>query len=133
VYTAIQTGLVDGAENNWPSYVTSFSHHEVARYFTENEHSRVPEAVVISLAVWESLSENQQAILRQAAIDGAQAQRTSWAQVEVEAEAEAVAAGAEVVRLTPEQRQAFTDRIMPIWDDYPELTDLIAMIRAAQS
>ncbi|MCL2828795.1 MAG: TRAP transporter substrate-binding protein [Oscillospiraceae bacterium] len=133
VYTAIQTGLVDGAENNWPSYVTSFSHYEVARYFTENEHSRVPEAVVISLEVWESLSSSQQDVLRQAAIEGAQAQRTSWAQVEVEAEAQAVAAGAEVVRLTPEQRQAFTDRIMPIWDDYPELADLIAMIRAAQS
>ncbi|MCL2568226.1 MAG: TRAP transporter substrate-binding protein [Oscillospiraceae bacterium] len=133
VYAAIQTGLVDGAENNWPSYVTSFSHHEVARYFTENEHSRVPEAVVISLAVWESLSETQQAVLRDAAIEGAYAQRAAWAQVEVEAEAEAVAAGAYVVRLTPEQRQAFTDRIMPIWDDFPEVADLIAMIRAAQS
>ncbi|MCL2201443.1 MAG: TRAP transporter substrate-binding protein [Oscillospiraceae bacterium] len=133
VYTAIQTGLVDGAENNWPSYVTSFSHYEVARYFTENEHSRVPEAVVISLAVWDSLSANQQEILRQAAIDGATVQREKWALDEVLAEERAIAAGAQVVRLTPEQRQAFTDRIMPIWDDYPELADYIAMIRAYQS
>ena len=133
VYTAIQTGLVDGAENNWPSYVTSFAHHEVARYFTENEHARAPEAVVISLDVWESLSSGQQQILRQAAIDGAEAQRKAWADNEVAAEAEAVAAGTVVARLTPEQHQAFTDRIMPIWDDFPELADLIAMIRNAQS
>jgi len=132
VYTAIQTGMVDGAENNWPSYVTSFDHHEVAPFFTENEHSRVPEAVLINLNVWESLSENQQNILRQAALEGAYAQRAAWATVEVEAEQQAVDAGVYVVRLTPEQRQAFTDRIMPIWDDFPELEDLIAMIRAAQ-
>jgi tripartite ATP-independent transporter DctP family solute receptor len=132
VYTAIQTGLVDGAENNWPSFVTSFSHHEVAQYFTENEHARAPEAVVISLAVWESMTPAQQDIVRQAAIEGAMAQREAWARVEQEAEAEAVEAGVHVVRLTPEQQQAFTDRIMPIWDDFPELADLIEMIRATQ-
>ncbi|MCL2588279.1 MAG: TRAP transporter substrate-binding protein, partial [Oscillospiraceae bacterium] len=99
VYTAIQTGLVDGAENNWPSYVTSFSHYEVARYFTENEHSRVPEAVVISLDVWESLSANQQEILREAAIHGARVQREAWAADEILAEERAVEAGAQVVRL----------------------------------
>jgi TRAP-type C4-dicarboxylate transport system substrate-binding protein len=132
VYTAIQTGMIDGAENNWPSYVTSFDHYEVAPYFTENEHSRVPEAVLINYNLWNSMSENQQNILRQAAIEGALAQRAAWASVEVEAEAQAVAAGVEVVRLTAAQKQAFTERIMPIWDDYPDLTDLIARIRAAQ-
>jgi len=49
VYSAIQTGLVDGAENNWPSYVSSFAHFVFYNYLTDNEHSRVPEAVVISL------------------------------------------------------------------------------------
>jgi len=78
------------------------------------------------------MSENQQNILRDAAIEGAMAQRSAWAEVEVEAEAQAVAAGVDVVRLTPQQKQAFTERIMPIWDDYPELSDLIARIRAAQ-
>jgi tripartite ATP-independent transporter DctP family solute receptor len=132
VYTAIQTGLVDGAENNWPSFVTSFSHHEVAGYFTENEHARAPEAVVISLAVWESMTPAQQDIVRQAAYEGALAQRVAWAEVELEAEAEAVEAGVYVVRLTPEQHEAFAERIAPIWDDFPELADLIAMIRATQ-
>ncbi|MDR2183340.1 MAG: TRAP transporter substrate-binding protein [Clostridiales bacterium] len=132
VYTAIQTGLVDGAENNWPSFVTSFSHHEVAPFFTENEHSRAPEAVIINLGVWEGLTQAQQDILRQAAIEGAVAQREAWARVELEAEAEAIASGVQVTRLTPEQLQAFTDRIMPIWDDFPELIDLIYMIRDAQ-
>jgi len=132
VYTAIQTGMIDGAENNWPSYVTSFDHYEVAKYFTENEHSRVPEAVLINYNIWNSMSANQQEILRQAAIDGAMAQREAWARVEGEAEAQAVAAGTEVVRLTPEQKAAFTERIMPMWDERPELADLIAMVRAAQ-
>jgi len=132
VYTAIQTGLVDGAENNWPSYVTSFSHYEVAPFFTENEHARAPEAVIISLEVWESLSESQQNAVRQAAIEGAQAQRTAWAADEIRSEEQAVAAGAIVSRLTPEQQAAFTERIMPIWDDFPHLADYIAMIRATQ-
>lgn len=132
VYTAIQTGVVDGAENNWPSYVTSFAHYEVAPFFTQNEHSRVPEAVVISLDIWNSLSESQQAALRQAAIEGANAQRTAWAEDEIRAEQRAVDAGVTVTRLTPAQQAAFTERIMPIWDDFSELADLIAMIRAAQ-
>jgi len=132
VYSAIQTGLVDGAENNWPSYVTSFAHHEVAPFFTDNEHSRVPEAVVISLDVWNSLSENQQNVLRQAAIDGATAQRVAWRQVEQEAEAEAVAAGVEVTRLTVEQRQAFNDLLTPMWDDWTHLQEYIDLIVATQ-
>ena len=133
VYTAIQTGLVDGAENNWPSFVTSFAHHEVAQYFTENEHSRAPEAVIISLEVWNRLSPRQQEALRQAALDGAEEQRTAWAEVEIEAEAEAVAFGVQVTRLTPEQLAAFTERIMPIWDDFPEVAHLIQKIRDYQN
>ena len=131
VYSAISTGLVDGAENNWPSYVTSFSHHEVARYFTQNEHARAPEAVIISREIWESLSESQQNALRQAAIEGAQAQRDAWAEEEIAAERRAVEAGAVVERLTAEELAAFTNRIMPIWDDFPEYRDLINRIRAA--
>jgi len=132
VYSAIQTGLVDGAENNWPSYVTSFSHYEVAPFFTDNEHVRAPEAVVISLDVWNGLSETQQNALRQAAINGANAQRTAWAAVEVEAEAQAVAAGAVVTRLTPAQRQAFNDLLTPMWGDWAHIQYYIDRIVAAQ-
>jgi len=132
VYSAIQTGLVDGAENNWPSYVTSFSHYEVAPFFTDNEHVRAPEALVISLNVWNGLSAEQQRVLQQAALDGAQAQRTAWAAVEIEAEAQAVAAGAVVTRLTPAQRQAFNDLLTPMWDDWTHLQYYIDRIVAAQ-
>ena len=133
VYHGIQAGRIDSAEANWWSYVNLFEHYEVARYFTENEHVRVPDAVIISLDVWNGLTPNQQEVLRAAAIEGANAQRAAWAAAELAAEERAVAAGTVVVRLTPAQRQAFTDRIVPIWDDFPQYRLYIDMIRAAQA
>ncbi len=56
VYSGLQTGKVDGAENNWPSY-ESAGHYEVAKYFTVDEHSRVPEAQIASTYTWNKLPE----------------------------------------------------------------------------
>ena len=66
VYSGLQTGKVDGAENNWPSY-ESAGHYEVAKYFTVDEHSRVPEVQIASTYTWNKLPEEYREIIRECA------------------------------------------------------------------
>ena len=66
VYSAIETGVIDGAENNFPSYESS-GHYEVAKYYTLDEHMMVPEVLVMSKAAWDKLTPEDQEIVRQAA------------------------------------------------------------------
>jgi len=131
LYTAIQTGVVDGAENNWPTYALH-SHYEVAGYFTVNEHSIVPEPFLINLDFWNSLSPDLQEIMFQSARDASEFQRVEWAAEELRSEEHVVAAGATISRLTPEQRQAFADLAMTIYADYEHIQEHIDMIRNAQ-
>ena len=131
VYTAIQTGVVDGAENNWPTYYLH-AQYEVARYFTVNEHSIIPEPLLFNLEFWNSLSAEHQAILFQAARDASEFQRAEWAEEEVRSEQAVVAAGSVIARLTPEQRQAFADLAMTIYADFAHIQEHIDMILDAQ-
>ncbi len=77
LYTALQQGVVDGAENNPPSFVSS-RHFEVCKEFTFDHHSMVPDVLLISESVWQSLSEQEQGWLRQAAADSNVFQREAW-------------------------------------------------------
>ncbi len=81
VYSALQTGVVDGAENNWPSYFST-SHYEVAKYFTLDEHTRVPEIIIGSKISLGRLSKADQELIKQAAMDAADYQRAEWAKYE---------------------------------------------------
>ncbi|MCA9189700.1 MAG: TRAP transporter substrate-binding protein [Pirellulaceae bacterium] len=84
LYTALQTRVVDGAENNEPTFYTS-RHYEVCPYFTYDEHSRVPDILLISTDVWNSLSPTVQAWLREAAEESSMYQRELWQQKTEEA------------------------------------------------
>ncbi|GAB3453556.1 TRAP transporter substrate-binding protein [Actinophytocola sediminis] len=77
VYSALQSGLIDGAENNAPSYVSA-SHFEVAKNFTLDEHMRVAELLVMNKDIWAGLSPEDQAIIEEAAAEAAEFQRTKW-------------------------------------------------------
>jgi tripartite ATP-independent transporter DctP family solute receptor len=77
LYTALQQGVVDGAENNAPSFVSS-RHFEVCKEFSLNHHSRVPDLLMLSQRTWASLSEEEQAWVRQAANDSSVFQREAW-------------------------------------------------------
>jgi len=77
VYTGLQSGVIDGAENNWPSYYST-SHYEVARYFTLDHHTRTPEILCMSKAVWDKLSAEEQKIIKQAAMESQADQRKAW-------------------------------------------------------
>jgi len=78
LYTAIQQGVVDGAENNPPSFVSS-NHFEVSKYYTLDEHSSIPDVLLIGTKSWEKLSEQEKKWLQEAADESAQAQKKFWA------------------------------------------------------
>src|SRR5688572_28777558 len=77
VYSAIQTGVIDGAENNFPSYDTA-KHAEVAKYYSLDEHTMVPEVFVMSKASWDKLTPEDQAIFKEAAKESVTKQRELW-------------------------------------------------------
>jgi TRAP-type C4-dicarboxylate transport system substrate-binding protein len=96
LYTALQQGVVDGAENNPPSFYTS-RHYEVARYFTLDEHTSVPDIVLISTRVWDSLSATQQVWLQQAVDESVVYERELWQRDTEDALAALVAEGVSVL------------------------------------
>lgn len=128
LYTALQQGVVDGAENNPPSYYLS-RHYEIARYYTLDEHTSVPDVILCSLAVWNSLTPQQQTWLRQAMADSVTYQRQLW-KASSEASLEAVIKeGVTVIR---PDKQAFVDAVQPLHDSLsgtPE-GDLLNKIKA---
>src|SRR6266496_3302170 len=77
VLTGLSTRLIDGAENNWPSYVTT-GHYKLAPYYTLTEHTMGPEVLVMSLRAWESLSAEDQQIFRDAARQSSTFMRNLW-------------------------------------------------------
>lgn len=133
IYSGIQNGVIDGAENNWPSYMTQ-SHNEVAPYFTVDGHTRAPEMILVSTKVWESLSEEEQGIVKQAALESAEYQREEWVRQEKEYEDAAAASGSTITRLTPEQAQLFADAVAPVYElpEYAGFADIVQRIRDIQ-
>lgn len=104
LYTALQQGVVDGAENNPPSFYLS-RHYEVAPYYILDEHTSVPDVILISRYVWERLTEQQQAWLQQAVDESVDFQRAQW-QLDTEAALTAVQeAGVKVINADKSQFQ----------------------------
>ena len=92
VFSALQTGVIDGAENNYPSYYTS-SHYQVAKNFILNKHQRTPEVLLISKITWDKLSEADRKVLKESAVEAGKYQRELWSKFEKESEAKLRAAG----------------------------------------
>src|SRR4051812_45930463 len=92
VLTALSTRLVDGAENNWPSYVTT-DHYRVARYYTMTEHTMGPEVLVMSRRAWSELSPDDRAIFRAAARESSKYMRAQWQNWEERARRQATEGG----------------------------------------
>jgi TRAP-type C4-dicarboxylate transport system substrate-binding protein len=95
LYTALQQGVVDGAENNAPSFYLS-GHYETAKYFSLDEHTAVPDILLISTHIWDSLTPQQQEWLQAAVDDSVAYQRELWKQSTEEALAAVKAAGVEI-------------------------------------
>jgi tripartite ATP-independent transporter DctP family solute receptor len=119
VYSALQTGVVDAGENNYPGWYYN-SHHEVAPNFVEDAHNRIPELIIMSEITWNKLSEEDQEIIKQAAVDSTEVQREAWDQRTEEAKELAVEEGATITTLNAEQKQAFQDKVKGLYPKYTE-------------
>lgn len=132
VNTALVTGLIDGAENNWPSYERN-GHHQAARFYALTEHSMAPEILVMSKKAWDGLSTEDQALFRAAAQESAALMRTLWREAERRSEEAALAAGVQVVGDV--DKEAFRRRMLPVYERFitdPALKDLVRRIQDAE-
>lgn len=95
LYTALQQGIVDAAENNPPSFYNS-RHYEVCKYYSIDEHTAIPDVVLVSTKIWNSLSSEEQAWLQEAADESAAYQNKLWKVAVEEALREVQKAGVEI-------------------------------------
>lgn len=132
VYSAIQTGVIDGAENNWPSYESS-KHYEVAKHYTLDQHLIVPEVLVMSKTSWDKLSPEDQAIIKAAAKESVAKMRELWSAREAASEKTVRDAGSEVV--VEIDKQPFIDAMKPVYEQFvksDKLKDLVSRIQATE-
>jgi len=129
LYTALQSGVVDGAENNPPSFY--FSHHyEVCKHYTINEHSMIPDVLIISTHVWNKLTDQEKEWLSQAVKESVVEQRKLWAQ-SVEESLEAVQKAG--VNIYYPDKEPFAKKVEQMYENYRDnekIYTLIQRIRA---
>lgn len=130
VYSSLQTGVIDGAENNWPSY-ESTSHFEVAKYFVLDEHTRVPEMQLISKVTMGKLSADDMKIIRECALESAKFEHEAWLKREKLSEEKVRAGGAIITTLSPEETKKFQDAMQPLYKKFA--ADYIDLIKQIQS
>ncbi len=124
LYTALQSGVVDGAENNPPSFYTSH-HYEVCKYYSLNEHTMVPDVLIISQKVWEKLNEQERIWLQQAADESVPVQRKLWAESEKESLKIVQEAG---VTISYPDKEPFARKVLPLLESYRENEKLYGLI-----
>jgi len=130
LYTSLQQGVVDGAENNPPSFFNS-RHYETSKYYTLDEHLRVPDMIVINPTAWNELSPEHQAVLQQAADESVEFQRNLWAETERENLEAVQEAGVEIIR---PDKQPFVEAVQSVWRQFAgtEIGRLAEEIRAVE-
>ena len=129
LYTALQQGVVDGAENNPPSFVTS-RHYEVCKYYTLDEHSSIPDVLVIGTKYWETLSSEEQNWMKEAAKFSSKAQQEFWRKNVEECMVTLKAANVEIYK--PE-KSLFAEKSKAVLEDFvkdPIMKEIIDEIKA---
>jgi tripartite ATP-independent transporter DctP family solute receptor len=112
---AMQTGVVDGAENNYPTY-ESGQHYRYAKYYSKTGHLMIPEILVFSKKIWEGLSKDDQALIMKVAGEAQQEERKLWYDREKESLKKIIEAGAQVNDVG--DKAAFQAAVKPVWDKY---------------
>ena len=131
VYQGLLQGVIDGAENNWPSY-ESTRHFEAAKYYSLTRHVMAPEVLLMSAKRWAKLSSEDQALIRQCARDSVPLMRDIWDARVAQSRAIVMEAG---VQLIEPDIAPFQERVRPVWDRYldtPELRALASGIEAVE-
>ena len=130
VFTALQTGVVDGAENNAPSYFTSNHYNTGAKYYTQTNHLIIPELLVVSKATWDKLSKDDQALLKKFGREAQMEQRTLWDKSVAENTAKLKSAGVEFIAV---DSKPFYEATAPVRAKYgANYADLIKRIEAVK-
>jgi tripartite ATP-independent transporter DctP family solute receptor len=129
VYTALKTGIVDAAENNWPSYESS-RHFEAAKFYNLSEHSHAPDVLVFSKKSWDKLSKEDQLAVRKAAKDSVPHMRKLWSDREQKSQQTLEAGGVKTSAIA--NKQEFVDAMKPVYSKFantPKLKDLVKRIQ----
>ena len=130
VFSALQTGVVDGAENNPPSFVFD-NHYTVAKFYTLTEHLIVPEMLVFSKKAWDQLSKDDHDLIKKLSRETQLEERVLWVKYEQLAMDKAKAAGIQVFDIA--DKKPFQDAVKPVWDKYgPKFAEMIKRIQAVQ-
>jgi tripartite ATP-independent transporter DctP family solute receptor len=132
VLTGLSTKLIDGAENNWPSFITT-NHYKYANFYTLTNHTMSPEVLVMSLKAWQSLSPEDQKLFRDAALESSRFMRKIWNDLEQRSRQQAEADGITIIR--DFDRKPFEAAMAPIYEKAqrdPATADLIERIRAVE-
>src|SRR5260221_675053 len=125
---ALQIGVIDGAENNPPSYVFS-NHYTTAKYYSLTEHLIIPEVLLFSKKAWTQLSADDQNLIKKFAREAQLEERELWTKYEQQAMDKAQAAGCEIVEIA--DKAPFQNAVKPVWDKYgPKYQDIIKRIQA---
>jgi TRAP-type C4-dicarboxylate transport system substrate-binding protein len=119
IYSSIMSGVIDGAENNWPTYDTK-GDYKAAKYYILDHHTRVPEILLMSEASMKArkVSAADIEIIKQCAKETQLYEIAQWKAMEKKSEANVRAAGTNVVELTPAQLQLFQDAMKPLYAEY---------------
>ncbi|CAG0905289.1 unnamed protein product [Cyprideis torosa] len=130
VYQSLKTGVVDGAENNWPSY-ESTGHYEVAQYYSLSQHLIIPETLCINAEVYKALSDDEKKIVKEAAQESALIQRKLWKERTKKSIDKVMASGVKVNEIP--DKAAFQKAMQTVYDKYleknPDLRPLVEMIQ----
>lgn len=133
VYQSLKTGVVDGAENNWPSY-ESTGHFEVAGYYSLSQHLIIPECLCINADVYNGLSDDMKAAVTEAAQESAALQQELWAARETSSREMVEKAG--VITNEIADKGPFQEAMVPVYEAYlsanPDLRPLVALIQATE-
>jgi len=130
VFNALQTGVVDGAENNPPSFVFD-NHYTVAKYYTLDEHLIVPEILLMSRRVWDGLSPADQALVKKFSREAQMEERVLWNKYEKDAMDKARAAGITITEIA--DKKPFQAAVKPVWDKYgPKYAEMVKRIQAVE-
>ena len=128
LYTALQQGVVDGAENNPPSFFTS-RHYEVCKFYSLDEHTAVPDLLIISTIVWDELDEQQKQWLQEAAVESYEYQKKLWKESTIASLQAVKEAGVEVIY---PDKGPFEEKVQPLLEEYKSekaIYDLIQKIK----
>lgn len=128
VFQGLQTGIVDGAENDFVSYYTS-GHYEVAKYYSLDQHMAPPAILLMSKASWDKMSEPQQEAVRKAAYEAAVWQRQAMQDFQQESRAACEASGCEIIDVDV---ASFQQAVSSVYDEYPRYSEIVAMINAVK-